>query len=32
VGPDTGQDNAQVYGELGLDAAQLDALAAAKVI
>lgn len=32
VGPDTGQDNAEIYGELGLDAAQLDALVAAKVI
>jgi crotonobetainyl-CoA:carnitine CoA-transferase CaiB-like acyl-CoA transferase len=32
VGPDTGQHNAQVYGELGLGAAQLAALAAAKVI
>lgn len=32
VGPDTGQDNAEIYGELGLDVAQLDALVAAKVI
>ena len=32
VGPDTGQDNAQVYGDLGLSAAQQGALAAAKVI
>lgn len=32
VGPDTGQHNAEVYGELGLNAADLDALAAAKVI
>lgn len=32
VGPDTGQDNAEVYGALGLDAAQLAALVAAKVI
>lgn len=32
VGPDTGQDNAEIYGELGLGAAQLDALVAAKVI
>ncbi|CAN5633951.1 CoA transferase [soil metagenome] len=32
VGPDTGQHNAEVYGGLGLDAAQRDALAAAQVI
>ena len=32
VGPDTGQDNAEVYGKLGLDAAQLAALAAAGLI
>jgi crotonobetainyl-CoA:carnitine CoA-transferase CaiB-like acyl-CoA transferase len=32
VGPDTGQHKAQIYAELGLDAAQLDALAAAKII
>jgi crotonobetainyl-CoA:carnitine CoA-transferase CaiB-like acyl-CoA transferase len=32
VGPDTGQHNAQVYGALGVDAAQLAALKTAKVI
>jgi crotonobetainyl-CoA:carnitine CoA-transferase CaiB-like acyl-CoA transferase len=32
VGPDTGQHNAQVYGALGVDAAKLDALKAARVI
>ncbi len=32
TGPDTGEHNAEVYGELGLDAAALDALRAARVI
>lgn len=32
VGPDTGQDNAQVYGELGLGPQELDALKAARAI
>ncbi len=32
VGPDTGQHNAQVYGALGVDAAQLAALKAAQAI
>ena len=32
VGPDTGQHNAQVYGELGLGAAELDGLKAARAI
>jgi crotonobetainyl-CoA:carnitine CoA-transferase CaiB-like acyl-CoA transferase len=32
VGPDTGQHNAQIYAELGLQAAQLNALVDAKVI
>ena len=32
VGPDTGQHNAQVYGELGLGAAELDRLKAARAI
>ena len=32
VGPDTGQDNAEVYGELGLGAAELEGLGVAGVI
>ena len=32
TGPDTGEHNAEVYGEFGLDAATLDALRAEKVI
>jgi crotonobetainyl-CoA:carnitine CoA-transferase CaiB-like acyl-CoA transferase len=32
VGPDTGQDNAEVYAELGLNSTQLDALVLAKII
>ena len=32
VGPDTGQDNAEVYGALGLGAAELEGLGAAGVI
>ncbi|NQW93226.1 MAG: CoA transferase [Polaromonas sp.] len=32
VGPDTGQDNAEVYGELGLSSTQLDALVRARII
>jgi crotonobetainyl-CoA:carnitine CoA-transferase CaiB-like acyl-CoA transferase len=32
VGPDTGQHNARIYGALGLDAAQLAALKARRVI
>lgn len=32
VGPDTGQHNAQIFGALGLDAAQLAALKAARVL
>ena len=32
VGPDTGQDNAEVYGELGLCAEELEGLGAAGVI
>jgi crotonobetainyl-CoA:carnitine CoA-transferase CaiB-like acyl-CoA transferase len=32
VGPDTGQHNAQVYGALGLSAAELDALREQRVI
>jgi crotonobetainyl-CoA:carnitine CoA-transferase CaiB-like acyl-CoA transferase len=32
TGPDTGEHNAEVYGEFGLDAAELDALRVAKVI
>jgi crotonobetainyl-CoA:carnitine CoA-transferase CaiB-like acyl-CoA transferase len=32
VGPDTGQDNAEVYGGLGLSSTQLDALVRSKII
>lgn len=32
VGPDTGQDNAEVYGGLGLSSTQLNALVQAKII
>ena len=32
VGPDTGQDNAQVYGELGVTGADLERLKVARVI
>jgi crotonobetainyl-CoA:carnitine CoA-transferase CaiB-like acyl-CoA transferase len=32
VGPDTGEHNARIYGELGLSAARLDELRAARVI
>ena len=32
VGPDTGQDNEEIYGALGIDAGKLDLLRAAKVI
>jgi crotonobetainyl-CoA:carnitine CoA-transferase CaiB-like acyl-CoA transferase len=32
VGPQTGQDNAEIYAQLGLGAADLDRLRALKVI
>jgi crotonobetainyl-CoA:carnitine CoA-transferase CaiB-like acyl-CoA transferase len=32
VGPDTGQDNAEVYGGLGLSSTELDALVLARII
>nr|WP_181377651.1 CoA transferase [Polaromonas sp. W11N]AWD72346.1 acyl-CoA transferase [Polaromonas sp. W11N] len=32
VGPDTGQDNAEIYGGMGLSSTQLDALVLARII